>query len=732
MMEQKRKVELLAPAGTPEAFYGAVSAGADAVYLAGNKFGARAYADNFNETELIDAIRYAHLFDVKVYLTINTLFKNLELKQLDSYLRPYYEAGLDGVIVQDLGVLAYVKEHFPLLERHVSTQMTVSSLEGARYLVEKGVKRIVPARELTMEELQELCDQGIEVESFIHGSMCYCYSGQCLFSSIIGGRSGNRGRCAQPCRLPYRYENGKEEYCFSLKDMCTLHYLPRILESGIASLKIEGRMKSPAYAAGVTAVYRKYIERYYQNPAGYNVEKEDLEQLKHLYIRTELQSGYYQQKRSKNMITLQSPAYSKTDDSLMEDILQKYVKNPRKLPVDVSVRMQTGKELTVTVKTNYNGQSVSVTETGEVVLEAQNAPLKEEDICKRFEKSGDSIFSLKVTETEMKGSVFLPVKAMNEARRLAITHLEEKLESLQQERFANRREKIEALPLQNEAVASKTVSKSFFDKLKVFVETKEQLDVVVSHPPVQKIVVPLGLLKQYSVQELLSNITDKNIYVRLPAVCRKESFSYLDEILANVSNTVKIHGFYVNQIDSLAYLTKKNIQGEIIGDINLYAMNSLAVKELLKETDGYTLSLEQNAEEWKHMPMANAEMMLYGRYPLMNTANCVFLTHGNCRKGKSDAFTLLTDRKGSKLPLKGYCDEAVCYNTVYNSVPTSLHKHVTLIQTMNPGAYQIRFLEENKNKVREILTFYEDVFVQHRMTNDSFEYTNGHFKRKVE
>ena len=266
---EKRRVELLAPAGNYESFLGAICAGADAVYLGGEKFGARAYADNFSEEEICRAVSYAHVFGRKVYLTVNTLMKESELEELIPYLEPFYLAGLDGVIVQDIGALLAIKEAFPGLELHASTQMSITGSYGAGMLKELGVVRVVPARELSLSEIESLGrETGLEIEAFIHGAMCYCYSGQCLFSSILGGRSGNRGRCAQPCRLPYRIggdgKPGTEQYPLSLKDMCTISFLPKLIEAGISSFKIEGRMKKPEYAAGVTAIYRKYIDLYYE------------------------------------------------------------------------------------------------------------------------------------------------------------------------------------------------------------------------------------------------------------------------------------------------------------------------------------------------------------------------------------------------------------------------------------------------------------------------------------
>ena len=296
----RHATELLAPAGSYDSLKAAVGAGADAVYLGGSRFGARAYADNFSEEELCRGIDYAHLHGCDLYLTVNTLLKDQELEDLGSYLKPFYESGLDGVIVQDLGVVSYVREYFPELPIHASTQMTILGAGGAAFLKEHGASRIVTARELSLEEIRRIHEAvEIEIESFIHGALCYCYSGQCLFSSMLGGRSGNRGRCAQPCRLPYQVKaegrvlNRKEEtYLLSPKDMCTIELLPQILEAGVCSLKIEGRMKRPEYTAGVVRIYRKYLDRYleYGNES-YQVEKEDLEELKRLYNRGGFSKG---------------------------------------------------------------------------------------------------------------------------------------------------------------------------------------------------------------------------------------------------------------------------------------------------------------------------------------------------------------------------------------------------------------------------------------------------------
>lgn len=267
------KVELLAPGGSYETVIAALNAGADAVYTGGEKFGARANADNLTIEQLKSVIDYAHLHGRKIYLTINTLLKENEIKkELYDYLEPLYVHGLDAVIVQDYGVLEFVRKYFPQLHVHASTQMTILGELTVKELKNKGVTRIVTPRELSIPEIKKIkenCD--IEIESFVHGALCYCYSGQCLLSSYIGGRSGNRGRCAQPCRMEYDVvKNGKvlnpgdSKYVLSPKDICTLKILPDIIESGVYSLKIEGRMKKPEYTAGVVSIYRKYIDLYLQ------------------------------------------------------------------------------------------------------------------------------------------------------------------------------------------------------------------------------------------------------------------------------------------------------------------------------------------------------------------------------------------------------------------------------------------------------------------------------------
>lgn len=323
----KDRVEILAPAGSMECLKAAVAAGADAVYTGGALFGARAYAHNLTEEELLEAIDYVHLHGRRLYLTVNTLIKDREMeKQMYDYLLPYYQQGLDAVIVQDIGLFRFIRKHFPDLPIHASTQITLTGVDGAKFLEKEGAQRIVTSRELSMAEVKKIADETeLEIESFVHGALCYCYSGQCLFSSFIGGRSGNRGQCAQPCRLLYQTPEAKRgQYLLSLKDICTLDLIPEMIESGIYSFKIEGRMKKPEYAAAVAFQYRKYADlylKYYEecpegeNPAAYAMKKyrvceEDRQMLLDLYNRGGFHTGYYHTQNGREMVSLNRPNHA--------------------------------------------------------------------------------------------------------------------------------------------------------------------------------------------------------------------------------------------------------------------------------------------------------------------------------------------------------------------------------------------------------------------------------------
>ncbi|MCM1179577.1 MAG: U32 family peptidase [Clostridium sp.] len=333
-MRDGKKTEILAPAGSMDALRAAVCAGADAVYLGGNRFGARAFADNFDEDALLDAIQYAHIYGVKVYLTVNTLFRDEEIESLHDYLLPLYEAGLDAVIVQDLGVVSYVHETFPDLPIHASTQMTVTTQYAFTVLKDYGVTRIIPARELSIEEIAGLKktpvkepgnpeeesiyagtkDSVPEVEVFVQGALCYCYSGQCLMSSMLGGRSGNRGRCAQTCRLAFDAADARGNrlhtdgrYILSPKDLCGLESIPALIRAGVDSFKIEGRMKKPEYVAACVRSYRICLDAWFDGKLTKEMIHQQRQEMAEVFNRGGFTDGYYQRHNGKEMITVQNP-----------------------------------------------------------------------------------------------------------------------------------------------------------------------------------------------------------------------------------------------------------------------------------------------------------------------------------------------------------------------------------------------------------------------------------------
>lgn len=485
-----KKAELLAPAGTYDSLRAAVNAGADAVYLGGRMFGARAFAGNFDEEELIRGIDAAHLSGRRVYLTVNTLLRDEELEQVVSYIKPYYEAGLDAAIVQDFGVLSLLRQEFPKLELHASTQMTVTGRYGARLLKAMGASRVVTARELSAAEIKDIHDHvDVELESFVHGALCYSYSGQCLLSSMIGGRSGNRGRCAQPCRLTYSCNGQGPKHFLSPKDMCMLEGIPDILEAGVFSLKIEGRMKSPEYVAGVVSAYRRYVDMYLEKGReSYRVDPEDIKMLMDIYNRGGFCKGYYYEHNDRDMMTFDRPnhrgiavgtvkndriflkerihprdvlelapgaeftqaeekgpgetikipfvkgykpeqgreVYRTKNDTLLKELHGEYVEKDKKLPVGMQACFMAGEAARLRIFLKDSGISGEA-EAGE--LEAsQTHPAAPEEVVKQLIKLGQTEFVCQKEDIELTlgEAVFVPVKLLNRLRREAAEQLKQK------------------------------------------------------------------------------------------------------------------------------------------------------------------------------------------------------------------------------------------------------------------------------------------------------------------
>ncbi|MBQ9142988.1 MAG: U32 family peptidase [Lachnospiraceae bacterium] len=726
------QVELLAPAGSKEAFWGAVNAGADAIYLAGSKYGARAYADNFSAEELIDSIRYAHLFGRKVYLTVNTLMKENELGELYDYLLPFYEAGLDACIVQDLGVFQCLKKWFPEMELHVSTQMTVTGTNGAEFLKELGASRIVPARELSLDEIRKMKEAtGLEMETFIHGAMCYCYSGQCLFSSILGGRSGNRGRCAQPCRLPYKVDvgngNSKECYPLSLKDMCTLEHIEALMDAGIDSFKIEGRMKKPEYAAGVTAIYRKYIDLKKKNPHKKLIfQNQDLEQLSKLYIRSERQDGYYFKQNGADMVTLENPAYSGSDDELLQQIRKKYLDRRLKKQLSIYASIIAGEKAFVMFSCEY----LSVCVEGDIVEMAQNTPLSSESIEKQLSKLGDTCFELENIEITTDGQSFYSLKALNALRREAVLAMENALIE-ENGLCAGRSARPEDADREQKLLSKKGKVSPTNDSWSVVVTTLAQLNALIQYKQKGKLLFD----KIYLESELILNsaeigkiLEEANVYIALPYCMRGKDQEKLDKLLKYACESA-IKGFLVRNIEEYAYLKEKGYKGELCGDSGLYIWNKEALQFWKERLSGVSSPIELNRKEWGPLfEKEDFEKMVYGRIPMMITANCIAKTTDRCHHAKKQFVGTLTDRYNKQFPVAVCC--TYCMNIVYNSVPLSLHKEV--LNTKTKFMKKIVFTTENEQETRSVLNFYEAVSFGVQEEPPFSDYTTGHEKRGVE
>ena len=720
--------EILAPAGDFECLKAAFNAGADAVYLAGKAYGARAFANNFEEDELIEALDYAHMLSKKIYLTLNTLIKESEFDSIVSYLTPYYEHGLDGIIIQDLGLIPLLKKYFPLLELHASTQMTINNYRSAAWLKDKGICRVVPSRELSLTELKEIREKAdIEVEAFIHGAMCYGYSGQWLCSSFLGGRSGNRGRCAQPCRLPYQVltdgrstTGNKEIYPLSLKDLCSLPYIYELLDAGIDSFKIEGRMKSPEYVAGVTAVYRKYVD-YYKNGKRPPIDKMDLEQLNHLYIRSEIKDGYFKKHNGKDMVSLSSPSYQGCDDTLVEMIHSKYCLTSQKLPVSGVLSLICGETAVLSVSC---GDKTAVV-YGDEVQAAQNRPLAEEDARKQMLKTGNSIFTFQDLHIEMSDMVFMPVKQLNELRRTALKELQDMI-------LESHIRTVEACDIRSDITNSENTMQSENKEaaLRISVYDAEQVNGILnSDEKIQRLYIPADLfyMQKLNIEEVIKKgkCRDIELYLSMPRIIRKRDEKYLQFIKEII---YLFDGILIKNLETISFLDKEGYQGSIITDTMVYNWNRSALKFLNDFRQEFAYPLELSLREIKALEDRTGEYIVYGRTPMMVSANCIRNTTDGCQKNANAFSQSLRDRYRKVLPVYTNCVH--CYNEIYNAVGMSLHKEIPQIIKNDFSKIRLDFTDEDVNQMIQIIKYYVRL-LEDMSYNEVFpikEYTTGHFK----
>lgn len=737
----EKKLEILAPAGSLESLKAAVSAGADAVYMGGSRFGARAYADNPEGDGLLEAIDYAHLHGVKLYLTVNTLLKDRELQEdLYEYLRPCYEHGLDAVIVQDLGVLRAIRRWFPELPIHASTQMTLCGVGGAEYMKQEGVQRIVLARELSLEEIEEIHKStGMEIECFVHGALCYCYSGQCLFSSILGGRSGNRGRCAQPCRLAYdAVADGKvmsrkgENALLSPKDICTVELLPRIARAGVYSLKIEGRMKRPEYVAGVVRIYRKYVDRYLEHgERDYQVSEKDKRELLLLFNRDGFSRGYYEQHNGRDMMALRNLKPSDQEkreyEAFIASLRKDYVDTERKIPIRGTLTARAGEPMCLTVEPaidsrNEREKPAACTVFGACAQTPLNRPMEEELFVRQLQKLGGTPFVWEELTVKLDGPLFVPVQALNSLRREAVDGLKRMLVER-----AWRGKAPEA------SLLSPKKGPGFSEpELHISVETEEQLAAVLavsgklqehSAAPLTSIYVDGAWLEE-ELPRLIRQIhaAGCRAHVILPAIFRMETAGRYEE-RADWWRTLEADGYVIKNLEEYQFLNRIGWEGQRILDHNVYTFNRES-RALWREKgiDMQTNPLELNGKELRALSAGDSIQIIYGRYPMMTTAGCLHRTLRQCRHQPGQ--WTLRDRYQKEFPVKNNCRD--CYNIIYNSQPLYLMDQMEEVGRLGAGAYRIMFTTEGADEVEQILTGWMG------QQKPRMEFTRGHFKRGVE
>jgi len=788
--------ELLSPAGSYEALVAAVNAGCNAVYLGGDKFGARANATNFSNEVLPKAIDFAHLHDVKVYFTANTLIKNSEMQAFLDQISFLYKEGIDGLIIQDMGALQLLKLHFPDLPLHGSTQMSVHNVNGVKFLEKFGFERVVLCRELSLNEIQGILnDTKAEIECFVHGALCYSYSGQCLFSSIIGGRSGNRGTCAQPCRLPYElYDKDLKpilidgKYLISPKDIQTLKLIPDLVNAGIHSFKIEGRMKNANYVGLVTSLYRKYIDLYLSDPQKYKVEEQDLLKISQIYNRGGFSEGYYNKKNGLEMISPLRPNHQGIIVGKVEKIIDNHT-----IQIKVNTKINQGDCLEISskiapfsftakenIETTYrlkiNAKGISqgdliyrltdvmlakeievaiiqesnkllvdltfiahigkpsqlqlsykhhlINVFGETVQEAKTSALNEEKIREQLNKTGNDPIVFSHINMDLDHPLFLSIKGINQLRRDGIALLIKEITD------KSKRKKIKV----------KYNQKGFVNPLKetnyisVLVRNKKQFEIVKEYS-IDDIYFELTAFELQELGELITICNNRGIhsYIALPRIIRHQYLGWVKDSL-NFLSVFCFTGVLIRTLD--AYDLAKNY-GKIVIDYTANTFNNEAIDFLLKHSASkVTISPELNSYELSKIVSHNLEIVIYGFLPLMITAQCV-QQFGNksCEHSKGSS-VYLKDRK--KVIFKSVKDCKMCTNTIYNSLKTVLIDKYEELKEMGIYHYRLEFLDESSSEIKDILDYTMRTKKGHHLIAEDLEqidsigqYTRGHYNRGV-
>ncbi len=754
------KPEILAPAGDRDALIAAINAGCDAIYLGYSKFSARAGAKNFDSEELRWAISYAHLLDVKIYLTINTIIKNNEIAELIEVVGECIKIGVDAFIIQDIGVLSILKKIYPKIVLHSSTQMNIHSSYGGKYVKNLGIERLILARELRLDEIsyiKKACQ--MEVETFVHGALCYSYSGQCLMSSSLGDRSGNRGSCAQPCRLKYTTEN-RDGYVLSLKDLSSIDILEKLVEIGVDSIKIEGRVKTSDYVYQVISMYRKYLDKT-MIKGKTKITPKDYESILQVYNRGEFSTGFYEKHNDKSLIGRDRPKHQGVvagkvtkikgkksfvtlskkinrgdrlefiannrintitanedcdrtfvingiskigselrklgDSKLVEEIKGKiYV---QKINIDIEVSLKLGHMSKIVVS---RGDEL-VTTYGDLVSEAKSMPISYEKVYNKVNKTMDYPFNINSLVIDMDDNIFMPMSKINELRRKGLEAFFTREKELKKEDYS-------LLKVNNFKVKESGIN--------VLINQLSHFDLVKKYP-FDIIYINVLNLSFADIDYVIENKGDKKVYAIAPKIVRDLLEKEMIEIKDKVS---RFDGILISSVDSFEFL--RDLNKPIRLDYGMNIFNNETVRFF--EQDGvetFMPSLELNYKELSEMDNKNAEILLYSHITTMTTASCIKKTTDKCKKNEG-AYYSMFDRKKEEIFYETKC--TFCYNKIYNSHPLYLIDKKKKFNDIGVSKFRIDFNFEDDKLVKGIM---DEAFYGKKYGLNKF--TRGHFEKGI-
>ena len=693
------KIEILAPGGSYKSLVAAINSGADAVYFGGARFGARANAENLSNEEIVQAVNYASLRGTKLYVTVNTLADDSELPQVFEFLKFCYVSGVDGVIVQDMGIVNMIRSHFPKFRLHASTQMSIHNLDGVLQAQKMGFDRVVLSRELSYEEIKYISENSdIELEVFVHGALCMSYSGQCLFSSFLGGRSGNRGQCAQPCRLSYTLVDENEnpvsedsKYLLSLKDLCLVEHMDNLKKAGVTSLKIEGRMKSEAYVSAVCGIYKKYSD-------GGKVSEEDKTLLENVFSRQGFTTGYYRSDYGREMLSYSSNhdnIYSSVTDDVTRRALE-YSEDNFSILLEGTFTAHLGKK--AVFECVYDGKTYSC-QSSDVINEAVNAPVTEERISEQLSKLGSTVFRFSSLDIVADDNIYISIKDINAMRRKVTEEIEKNICTKQ--RIYEGRDFSFIIPQKKEK-KSPRLTASVLNKIQA--QTAYDLGF-------ERIYIPLDV---YLENPDLYN-ADKDVYsVKLPPINHKNqkmdySFIKTDSVC----------------ITNLAHLNSGEDLPTIHADYRLNTFNSLAIKELMKwGVKSVTLSPELTIPQIKAIGKSiETELVIYGKISLMTVRNCIIKSaKGKCGCRYGEIY-YLKDRKNICFPVIASKDS--CTNVIYNSVPIIMSDRMSELLPCGANMHRFDFTTETEDEMYSVMRMYES------MQKPKGTFTRGHYYNSV-